>query len=460
MPDPVIAARASKLGLFEATMIVMGGVVGSGIFINPHVVAQHLHSSAQILGVWVAGGVVALIGAFVYAELAARLPKAGGEYVYLREGIHPAVGFLYGWIALIVINAGGCAAVAVTFARYVGELIPLGVPERAIAVATIVVLAAVNCVGVRFGSAVQSGLMILRIAAIVMLVACGAWGLLGVPGAAGVAPTPGSSGSTSLDLAAAFGAALIPVFFAYGGWQTANFVAAEVREPRRNLPRALVIGMVGVIALYVAVNVICVKVLGPAGLAATPAPASAVMDRVAGTAGRELLAVGITISTLGFLSQSVLTYPRVLYAIAADGLFPASVARVHPRSQVPVLAILLNSALTLAVLMIGRYEEILTYVESMDLTFFALTAGTLFVFRKRERCAVALGEMRADGGAFRVPGHPWTTLVFIAVCFLVVLHTLFSHRGNTLVIGVIALAGALFYLLRRTWANPAAGQTA
>jgi APA family basic amino acid/polyamine antiporter len=155
-----------------------------------------------------------------------------------------------------------------------------------------------------------------------------------------------------------------------------------------------------------------------------------------------------------------LTYPRVLYAIAADGLFPASVARLHPKSQVPVLAILLNSALTLAVLMIGRYEEILTYVESMDLTFFALTAGTLFVFRKRERRPVALGEMRADGGAFRVPGHPWTTLVFIAVCFLVVLHTLFSHRGNTLVIGVIALAGALFYLLRRAWANPAAGQTA
>ncbi len=147
--------------------------------------------------------------------------------------------------------------------------------------------------------------MILRIAAIVMLVACGVWGLLGVPGAAGVAPAPASSGSTSLDLPAAFGAALIPVFFAYGGWQTANFVAAEVREPRRNLPRALVIGMVGVIGLYVAVNVICVKVLGPAGLAATPAPASAVMDRVAGTTGRELLAVGITISTLGFLSQEL-----------------------------------------------------------------------------------------------------------------------------------------------------------
>jgi APA family basic amino acid/polyamine antiporter len=283
-PDSVIAS-ASKLGLFEATMIVMGGVVGSGIFINPHVVAQHVHSSAQILGVWVAGGVVALIGAFIYAELAARLPKAGGEYVYLREGIHPAAGFLYGWIALIVINAGGCAAVAVTFARYLQELIPVGVPERAIAITTMVVLAAVNCIGVRLGSAVQSALMMLRIAAIVTLVVCGVWGLPGVPGATGVGPITASSGPTSLDLAAAFGAAMIPVFFAYGGWQTANFVAAEVREPRRNLPRALIIGMAGVITLYVAVNVICVKVLGPAGLAAAPAPASAVMERVAGRRG-------------------------------------------------------------------------------------------------------------------------------------------------------------------------------
>jgi basic amino acid/polyamine antiporter, APA family len=459
MPDSVITSRASKLGLFEATMIVMGGVIGSGIFINPHVVAQHLHSSAQILGVWVAGGMLALIGAFIYAELAARLPKAGGEYAYLREGVHPAAGFLYAWIALIVINAGGCAAVAVTFARYVRELISVGVPERAIAAITMVVLGAVNCIGVRFGSAVQSALMLLRIAAIVMLVACGVWGFPEVSAAAGVGPTAAPSGPTSLDLAAAIGAAMIPVFFAYGGWHTANFVAAEVREPRRNLPRALVIGMAGVIALYIAVNVICVKVLGPAGLAATPVPASAVMQRVAGPTGRKLLAVGITISTLGFLSQSVLTYPRVLYAIAADGLFPSSIARVHPKSHVPVLAIMLNSALAIAVLMIGRYEEILTYVESMDLTFFALTAGTLFVFRRREKRAVAAGDTRVDSGAFRVPGHPWTTLVFIAACLLIVLHALFSHRGNTLIIGVIVLAGAVCYLLRRTRVNPAAGQS-
>lgn len=439
-------------------MIVMGGVVGAGIFINPYVVARHVHSAAQILGVWIAGGVVALIGAFIYAELAARLPKAGGEYAYLREGMHPLVGFLYGWIALTVINAGGCAAVAVTFARYAQQLVPLGVPERAIAATTMVVLAAINCAGVRSGSALQSGLMILRIAAVVMLIACGLWGLMGAPGATSVETRVVSSGSAWTDLVAAFGAALIPVFFAYGGWQTANFVAAEVREPRRNLPRALVIGMLGVIGLYVAVNVVCVAVLGPAGLAATPAPAAAVVERVAGANGRQLLAAGIAISTLGFLSQSVLTYPRVLYAMAADGLLPSSIARLHSRSQAPVLAILLNAALTLAVLMIGRYEEILTYVESMDLAFFVLTAGTLFVFRRREKGAVASGR-GAGAGAFRVPGHPWSTLAFMAVCLLVVVQVLFSHRGNTLIIGAIALAGALFYWLRRTRTNPAVGPT-
>ena len=146
------AQLGPKLGLFHATMIVMGGVVGSGIFINPYVVAQHLQSPALILGAWVTGGVAALLGAFIYAELAARLPKAGGQYAYLREAMHPAVGFFYGWLALIVINAGGCAAAAVTFARYARELFPVPLPERAIAVTAIVVLAAVNCAGIRAGA--------------------------------------------------------------------------------------------------------------------------------------------------------------------------------------------------------------------------------------------------------------------------------------------------------------------
>jgi len=435
-PEPT-AQLGPKLGLFHATMIVMGGVVGSGIFMNPYVVAQHLHSPALILGAWVTGGVAALLGAFIYAELAARLPKAGGQYAYLREAMHPAVGFFYGWLALIVINAGGCAAAAVTFARYARELLPFPLPERAIAGTAIVVLAAVNCAGIRAGSAVQSGLMLLRVGAIAILVICGMVWLMRMPAAAAALSSPMFDRKPSLDLVSAFGSAMIPVFFAYGGFQTANFVAAEVREPRKNLPRALLIGMISVIVLYLAVNLICLQVLGTAELAATPAPASAVMQRVAGDIGGKVLAAGVALSTLGFLSQSVLTYPRVLYAMAADNLFPSQVARVHPRTQAPVIAIVLNSALTLAVLLVGRYEEILNYVESVDLVFFGLTALTLFVFRRR--------DPHASDQTFRVPGHPWTTLAFIAICFSIALHILLRHHGNTLIIALILAVGAIVY---------------
>jgi basic amino acid/polyamine antiporter, APA family len=420
---------ARSIGLFDATMIVMGGVVGVGIFMNPSVVASHLHSPALILGAWTAGGIVALFGAFIYAELAARLPEAGGEYVYLREAIHPAAGFFYGWVALIVINGGGGAAMAVTFSEYLRTLVPVPVSDRALGVLVIVILTAVNCVGVRAASNVQSFLMLLRIAAVAVLVYGGIRWLGHSPV---VRSMPLLDRPASLDLATSFGSALIPVFFAYGGWQTANFVAAEVREPRKNLPRALILGMAGVIVLYLPVNFVCVRVLGPADLAAAPAPASAVMLCVAGKTGARILAAGIALSALGFLSQSVLTYPRVSYAMARDGWLPPAFAALDPRSQAPVLAIVLNSLLAIAVLAVGRYDQILTYVESMDLLFFGLTATTLFVFRRREKRATETFGWDSVP-LFRAPGHPWTTLVFIAVCFLVVLNSLFRNHRNTLV---------------------------
>src|SRR5580704_1039807 len=278
--------------------------------------------------------------------------------------------------------------------------------------------------------------MLLRIAAVAVLAYCWALWLM---------HSPVARWTPMLDRPTSFGSALIPVFFAYGGWQTANFVAAEVREPRKNLPRALLLGMAGVVILYLAVNLLCVRVLGAEGLAAASAPASAVMRRVAGETGARLLAAGIALSALGFLSQSVLTYPRVFYAMASDGWLPRAFAGLDSRSHAPVFAIVLSSLLAIAVLTVGRYDQILTYVESMDLFFFGLTATTLFVFRRREK----RGDRAAEAGSFRAPGHPWTTLVFIAVCFLVVLNSLVRNHGNTLITGLVLLAGAAFYLLRR-----------
>jgi APA family basic amino acid/polyamine antiporter len=211
-----------------------------------------------------------------------------------------------------------------------------------------------------------------------------------------------------------------------------------MRDPRKNLPRALLLGTLGVVALYVGVTFACLAVLGPAGLAATSTPASDVMLRVLGTRGAALMAVGIAISTLGFLSQSVLTYPRVFFAMAEDGLFPAEVSRVHARTQVPVVAILVASLLTVAVVAAGHYDAILVYVESIDGLFMGLTAVTLFVFRRRL-------SMEPSEDTFRNPGHPWTTIIFIAAYWLVVANSLYRYRANAVLVLVILLAGVPLY---------------
>ena len=319
-------ALAAQLGLFDATMVVMGGIVGSGIFINPYVVAELVHTPALILGAWVAGGAIALLGAFIYAELAARMPQVGGQYAYIREAFHPLLGFLYGWVSLLVINAGGTAAVAVTFAEYTRAFSHGAIPEKFAAITVVVILTVINCLGVRAGSGVQSLFMVLRILAIAMIVACGAWLIFEDPAAAAhPAWRPLLDRPVSFNLLSVFGAAMIPVLFAYGGFQTSNYIASEIREPRKNLPRALLLGVAGVIALYVAANFIYVEALSPAGLAATSTPASEVMRRALGSLGGLLIAVAIAISTLGFLSQAMLVNPRVAFAMAQDGVLPAHI---------------------------------------------------------------------------------------------------------------------------------------
>ena len=426
----------ARIGLFEATLVVMGGIVGSGIFVNPSVVAQHVHSAPLILGAWVVGGVVALVGAFIYAELSERMPAVGGQYAYLREAFHPLVAFLCGWALLLVINAGGVAAVAVTFARYALELTGAPIGETALAIVTIVGLAAINCLGVRSGSLVQGVLMVLKVGALAALIVLG-WLFHRPPPSAMAAPPDGLL---------AFGGAMVPVLFAYGGWQTTCFIASEVRDPRRTMPRALVAGVVTVIVLYVGVSWVCLAGLGPAGLAATETPASALMRRTLGQRGATFIALGIAVSTLGFLSQSLLTMPRVYFAMATDGLFFRSVARVSRRTHAPVVAILVLAATSTAVALSGRYDQILGYVVFADWVFFGLSAASLFVLRRR-RIGGDLSAIR-----FPVPGHPWTTGGFVLVSALVVLSTVRAYPTNTAIGLAVLLAGlpAYWLLTRRT----------
>ena len=422
---------ARKLGPFDATMIVMGGIIGSGIFINPYVVARTVPSERLILAVWATGGAIALLGAFIYAELAALRPEVGGQYAYLRDAWHPAVAFLYGWALLLVVQSGGMAAVAVAFSNYANALAGTSVPASLLAVVTLTILTLINCLGVRSGANTQTVLMLLKLVALLMLIGTG---LTFSGGGPAVVPPPRQAGSSLLH----FAAALTPVMFAYGGWQTASFMAGELRRPRRDLAIGLLAGVAGVIAVYLLVNWTYLRVLSATGLGLTTTPASAVMRVVWNKRGATLIAAGIAVSTLGFLSQGMLTAPRVYFAMAEDRLFFRGVAKVHPRTRVPVLAIALQGIVAVAIALSGTYEQILSYVVSVDFIFFGLTGAALFVFRRRQ----------ASEG-FRTPGHPVTTALFVAACFAIVIATFVRSPYDSATGLAILMAGLPVYAFRR-----------
>jgi basic amino acid/polyamine antiporter, APA family len=433
---------ARRLGLFDATMIVMGGIIGSGIFINPYVVARQVHTPLLILGAWAVGGLIALAGAFIYAELASLRPHVGGQYAYIREAFHPAAAFIYGWSLLLVVQSGGMAAVAITFARYFIDLTHSRVTDWVVAAIALGALTLINCLGVRAGSSVQSALMVLKILAIASLIGAGLWGAgHGVSGTATQAAAPDPENS----MIGAFGAALVPVLFAYGGWQTASFVAGEMREPRKNLPRGLLIGVMGVIVLYLAVNFVCVSVLGAGGLAETPTPASEVMRLVLGEKGRKVIAVGIAISTLGFLSQGMLTAPRVYFAMADDGLFFKRVAWLHPRTRVPMIAVALQGVLAIVIATSGKYEQILNYVVSVDSIFFGLTAACLFALRR----SASHTDDPAEATSYALKVGTLVIGLFIAAEWLVAASAIYKDPRHSAIGLAILLAGIPVYFFWR-----------
>jgi len=430
-------------------MLVMGGIIGSGIFINSYVVAQQVHTPFLILGAWAVGGLIALAGAFIYAELSSQTSASGGQYIYLRDAFHPSIAFLYGWALLLVIQTGGMAAVAITFAKYFLEVGQLSGSDRNAAIVAVVALSAltlINCLGVRAGSTTQNVFMVLKLIAIAVLVA---WGLTVTSPAPSESINIVAGGSSDVwPLLTAFGAALIPVQFAYGGWQTSCFVAGEVRAPRRNLPRGLLLGVLGVIAVYLSVNFVYLHALGAEGLAQTKTPASAVMRLALGERGARFIAIGIAVSTLGFLSQSMLTAPRVYFAMAQDRVFFKRLAHLN-HARVPALAIALQGALAIVIALSGKYEQILNYVVSVDVIFFALTAMCVFLFRARDRGRPAEGP-----ATFRIPGHPATTIFFILACGAVVLSTVYKYPRNSAIGLGLMLAGLPVYFL---WSKRSSG---
>lgn len=418
-------------------MMVVGGIIGSGIFLNPAIVAQRVGSPTLIMTAWAIGAAVALLGAFVFAELGQRMPAAGGGYVYLREAFGRLPAFLYGWALLLAIATGAMAAVAATFARYAAPLFGLG-PEAHVplAVGAIALLTLVNAVGVKPGATTQNVFTILKLAALAALIVVG-MASFGMYQDASLQLTEGAHAHPSglAGVVGAMGTALVPVLFSYGGWQQTNFVAEEIVDPERNLPRALVLGVVIVGVTYLLANATYVHTLGVSGLAGSSAPAADVMAVRFGTAGRNLIAAGIAISTFGFLNLVILVTPRVYQSMARDGLFFRRLAELHPRYRTPVAALGLQGVWAVVLLLSGSYGALLDWVTFADWIFFGATAACLFVVRRRDAATTA------DRG-FRVPLYPWSVVIFILAAAYVVAGSIISNPMNA-VRGALLLAAGV-----------------
>jgi APA family basic amino acid/polyamine antiporter len=426
-----------ELGLFDSVVVVAGGIVGVGIFANPSNVARVISDPASILLVWTLGGAVALIGGFVWAELASRFPEVGGQYVYLQRAYPPVVGFLYGIALLFIINGGSLAAVSMIFASYVDRsFVPVG-PQgvRLLAAGALIALTLVNILGVRAGKWTNNLLMATKVGGMLALVALAL--LRGARPASSFTISPAGMGSgRAFQLMLT---ALVPILFAYGGWQSCANIAGEIKDPARNLPRANVLGVIVVVVLYLLLNLAYLWVLTPAQIAASPALAADVARTVAGPFGERMVASLIVVSSLGFLAVVILTGPRLYYAMAADGLFWRRAAELHPRYHTPVFALGFQAAVSLILLMTSTYDQLLSYNVFADWLFFGLTAGALLIVRRRDPAPA--------GEVARVPGHPFTTLAFVAIAAGVVINTFFVYPTQSLIGSSILVVAALVYFV-------------
>lgn len=416
-------------------MIVMGAVVGSGIFMTPSVVAQRLHSGWLVMLAWTVGGIIGMLGAFLFAELAERRPQDGGFYAYLRDAFHPVFAFSYGWTLLLASQSGSIAAAAVMFANYLVPLTGIHLDLRLPAAIVIAFFTIINLFGVREGTSTQNALMILKIVMIAGFVALGVIGPHG-PGAAAPIAAP-----LTWSVPLVFGFALVPVLFSYNGYQTATFMSGEMHQPERSLPHGLILGMSLVVALYLGVNVACLGTLGVAGLAGTSTPATAVAQTTLGPIGARVMAGVIMLSALGLIGNSILTTPRIFFQMAKDGVFFKSLAWIDPRRRVPAVAIALQGAVAVVIALSGRFDQILDYVAIVDFVFFGFAAIALFVFRARDRSD---GVRRARS---TMPGHPWTTLLYLAVSWGLVADLVFSAPHDSLIGVAILLSSVPVYAL-------------
>ncbi len=429
----------------DVVSIVIGGVIGSGIFLVPARIALEVKSPTVMLLVWVVGGFLSFLGALAFAELGAAMPEAGGMYVYLREAYGPLLSFLFGWTLFLVIDSGAIATLAVAFsANYLPYFFKMSLlASKLVAVLFIAFLAAVNYVGVRWGANLQNLLTFIKTAAIVGI--CAAIFLFGKGNPANlVDPQPERF---SMDLLSAFGVALVATFWAYKGWESATYSAGEVKRPERNMPLGILIGLAAVIALYLLANLAYLYVLPASVIARTPRVAAEAMRVAVGPVGASLISFIILFSIMGAANQNLLCSPRVYFAMSRDGLFFRNIARVHPRYLTPHVSIIAISLWSVVLSLSGTFEQLFTYVVFGQWLFFGLTGAAVFVLRKK----------RPDlPRPYKTWGYPLTPALFVLAAFLISVNSLIKEFWNSLAgLAIIALGlPAYFYWKRKEASNP------
>lgn len=439
MSNETSTAYLRRLGIWDGAMIVIGGVIGAGIFRTPATVAMRTASGLPLLVLWALGGLLTLAGVLCYAELGARRPQAGGIYIYLREafGILPA--FLFGWTMALINYPGSVAAVATTFADYFCSAASLpALWVKPVAAGAIVFIVGINLFGIRAGAVMQNIFALLKLAAIALLVVVGlvlAHGHLG-----GVLATdavhPVAEG--------AFVGALLPVLFTYGGFHYLNDLAGEVRDPQRTLPRALTLGMLGVVACYVLANVAYLAGLGHAGLAASRAPAADLMSRLFGARGATVMAIGIACSTFGYCSIAIAGGARVLQTMGADGVFFRAAGRIEPRTRSPQIALALLGLWAIVLTLSGRFDQLLDYTTVGEWLGHAFGIATLFWYRRK---------FAGQPSPYRVPLYPLLPLLFVVtVLGVIVASAIDKPRDAGMSLLIIALGVPVYYGWR-AWRN-------
>ena len=426
------------LGLKEAVTVLMGSIIGSGIFLTPRAIAQATPSPGVILLVWTVSGVLTLFGALAYAELGSMMPRSGGQYVYLREAFGPLWGFLFGWTLFLVIQTGSIAAVAVAFAEYSGYFLPLS-PSlmKVVAILCILLLTAVNYVGVRRGGWIQNIFTILKVGAIVALVA---WGF-SARGGSWVNFQPLWGGVNHDGLLRAFGVAMVAALWSYDGWNNVGFVAEEIKNPQRNLPLALTFGTLGVILIYLSANLVYMYTLSVSQIAQSQLVAADVARKLIGPAGGLAISAAVLVSTFGTVNGFILAGPRVYYAMAKDGLFFKRIGEIHGRFHTPAFSIVLQGVWAALLTLTGKFEQLFTYVIFASWLYYAMVVAAVIVLRRKRPSAPR---------PYKTWGYPVVPVLFVAIALWFVYNTLATDPRDSLMgLGLVLLGLPAYFYWKR-----------